>query len=877
MVQRTEGTGLSMRDAAARMGARPHTVTTGSEPRVPLDLRALKQSEGKPLIEPRDIFAGLGGRPWTRLRVEQDQVLKAWFSRRTERDLVIKQNTGGGKTVVGLLAAQSSLNERVGPAAYLVPDTYLVKQVIDEAHQLGLAVTDDPHSNQFRSGTAILVCTFEKVVNGRSTFGLAGDPYVTRIGTVVVDDAHAALIAGRKQFTLSIPPGHPAYDKAVSVFGPELKRQSPRHGGALVEGDRCAPLRIPFWSWAEKYERVTTLIAASAEDDTAKGVFFSWPLLADHLRLAVAAISDRGLQLRTPCPPIEQIPAFHLATRRIYLTATLADDGILVTELGADAGSVRTPITPERASDLGDRLILAPAALNPRVIDDTVRALARQFSRGDRDGDGHPEADPVNVVVLVPSDRAADAWDDHADHVLHVQDMKPVVDKMVDGEHVGVVVLVNKYDGVDLPGDACRLLVVDGVPTPLDPGEQREAGALAGSQSMRTRKVQRIEQGMGRGIRDAEDYCAVLLLGKQLALSLVAQADLDHFSPATRAQIGFSQRLAGMIEGEGLDAVREALNLFLNRDEDLKDASSQATAGVAYDPDGHVTAVAEARRQAWEQAAAADPGRAATTLRNALDGLEDLEKGWRLEEVATYQHEVDPTGAQGAIKAAKRLNTNVLMPVQAVSARPVRGHQQQAQATVDFLTVSYENGTALQLGVDQLLDDLAFRPGDDNVEAAEAALKLLGLHLGIRATRPEKELSAGPDGCWGLGPERNAVIELKTGTTRADTAIIKSETDQLSGAVSWNTDVGGPLQCVPVMIASDATLHPKASPPAGTRIITLETLESLKTHVRAFAADLAVHSKWHRPDAVAQALRDHQLVADKIIEHHSVKPQRPRA
>lgn len=49
-----------------------------------------------------------------------------------------------GKSVVGLLAAQSSLNEGIGLAAYLVPDTYLAKQVIDEAHQLGLAVTDDP-------------------------------------------------------------------------------------------------------------------------------------------------------------------------------------------------------------------------------------------------------------------------------------------------------------------------------------------------------------------------------------------------------------------------------------------------------------------------------------------------------------------------------------------------------------------------------------------------------------------------------------------------------------------------------------------------------------------------------------------------------------
>lgn len=86
----------------------------------------------------------------------------------------------------------------------------------------------------------------------------------------------------------------------------------------------------------------------------------------------------------------------------------------------------------------------------------------------------------------------------------------------------------------------------------------------------------------------------------------------------------------------------------------------RATAVVSYDPARHVSPVAQARRQAWEQVAAGDPDRAARTLRNALDDLEDVGKGWRLEEVATYQHEVvtyqhefDITGAQGTIKAAK--------------------------------------------------------------------------------------------------------------------------------------------------------------------------------------------------------------------------------
>ncbi|WNN38034.1 hypothetical protein RIN61_17665 [Pseudomonas inefficax] len=63
-------------------------------------------------IDPRKIFTTL--KRDTRFRRpldEQADVLDAWFTRRAARDLTLKMNTGGGKTVVGLLCLQSSLNE----------------------------------------------------------------------------------------------------------------------------------------------------------------------------------------------------------------------------------------------------------------------------------------------------------------------------------------------------------------------------------------------------------------------------------------------------------------------------------------------------------------------------------------------------------------------------------------------------------------------------------------------------------------------------------------------------------------------------------------------------------------------------------------------
>jgi replicative superfamily II helicase len=88
-----------------------------------VDWSRVGAGDREPLLRPRDIFAALPNRRWPYLRQEQGEVLEKWFARKEDRDIVIKQNTGGGKTAVGLLIAQSALNEGIGKAVYLAPDT----------------------------------------------------------------------------------------------------------------------------------------------------------------------------------------------------------------------------------------------------------------------------------------------------------------------------------------------------------------------------------------------------------------------------------------------------------------------------------------------------------------------------------------------------------------------------------------------------------------------------------------------------------------------------------------------------------------------------------------------------------------------------------
>ncbi|MDP9868816.1 MULTISPECIES: DUF6245 family protein [Streptosporangium] len=404
------------------------------------------------------------------------------------------------------------------------------------------------------------------------------------------------LATTEAQFRLSIPSSHTAYDDLLNEFERDLRAQSPKAWADLETDDPTATVPVPFWSWTARQDRVMQILHPCASDDDFK---FTWPLIDDVLDLCTVTVTSTSTSTQTspPCPPIAMIPAFATARRRVYLTAALSDDSILVTDFNASPEDIAQPVTPGSTADLGDRMILAPIALNPSLYPKAVRVPARQYADGDRDGDGTPDAKPVNVVVLVPSNRAAAPWRSHAAHVWRAGELQDGVAALKDG-HVELVVLVNKYDGIDLPKEACELLILDGVPRPMDATECREAAVLSGSSTILARQLQRIEQGMGRGVRDSEDHCAVLLLGAHQSIAL----------------------------------------------HDPKQ----------YDTTGLVRQEAVALRQAFDLAATGRRSDAADRLKKVIPTITDpAVHGWLTEQRAAYFHHVDAAAAQQRPAAAQ--------------------------------------------------------------------------------------------------------------------------------------------------------------------------------------------------------------------------------
>lgn len=816
--------------------------------------RMLAQADSPVAIEPRELYASLPNKVdgYGYLRDVQGQVLTKWHERRGEQDLVIKVNTGAGKTIDGLVILQSYLNAGEGPALYVAPSKYLAERVREEAARIGVLTVDDPDNAKYRSGEAICVINVNKLFNGKSVF--RGDrPTLSPapIGAVVIDDAHAALATARASLSIDIPYKDPAFGELLNLFRPDLEAHSANDLLDVVDQSPSAVLRVPFWSWRSHLEEARAILHKFRNSD---GLAFAWPAVKDVLPYCRAVFTGRQLTITPLCSPVAQITNFHEAKHRIYLTATLADDSVLVTDFGADPTSVAVPITPTSAGDIGERMILAPMELNPTIAPELARNAIAAL------------ADKHNVVVIVPSTRAATMWTDYAAEggIVYADDVGATV-KRLRTEHVGLVVFVNKYDGIDLPGDACRVLVLDGLPESFSGKERLETQLTSRTSGFDDRQVQRIEQGMGRGVRSNEDHCVVFLLGARLTQLVNDPDTFAMFSPATQAQLRQSRQIAGDLADQPLSAIMGVAQQLLDRDEDWIKFARSALAGILPAP-GNVSAAAGARRRAFDAAVAGDISGALQALTDAVNATSDVrQQGWLLEQQAVYIDRADPERAQKVLTAARAKNSDVLRPLSGNLYQKLSPTAEQAAAASDHLVRLYGNDpTKLRVAFEALIDNLRFNP--DRVEAFEQGLRDLALHIGLAAQRPEHEIGDGPDGLWALGNLKFWVIEAKSGAVAK--FISRHYINQLAGSINWfRQRYDASVTATPIMIHPSDTLSKDASPVAGARIITEAKMALVCRALRAFADALVAAGRWDDPDIVAGLLTGHKLRASDLYSY----------
>lgn len=820
-----------------------------------IDFGKLNLSNNNLQIEPRNIFMGLPKRKkrYDYPRDVQTEVWKQWYEVRDNENNIIKMNTGSGKTVVGLVILKSCLNEGKGPALFVVPDNYLVQQVYNEAQELGILATTDADDISFLRKQAILITNIQTLVNGKSKFGMRVDNNID-IGSIIIDDVHACLATIETQYCINIPVKDSAYQELIDLFSDSLKEQSENKYSDIVDDENpLVNMLVPFWSWQSKQRDVYTILSKNKGKDYTE---FNFPLLKECLPFCNCMISSKKVEISPSCIPIHKIRSFVHAKRKIYMSATLSDDSPFVTALDIKPEKIEKVISPEKANDIGDRLILFPHVMNKSISDDEIKHKLKKISND------------YNVVVIVPSYFRSKYWDDVADMTLTSLNMNDGVTKLKNG-HVGLTVLVNKYDGIDLPDDACRVLVIDGLPNMRSEYDCFEQNANPLNRRLCSEQIQKIEQGMGRGVRSNTDYCAIVLMGRGLADIIYTSEGYSYFSDATKAQYDLSENLWNQMEKPSVNDIFDLSQYLLLRDDNWVSVSKEVLSTVKYLSYPNFNDVSIARRKAFNFCENRNWNEAANVLQEVAKNTDDLElRGLIKQYIAQCTNFHNPEQAQQILLSANSDNRMLLHPLSGIQFEKVINKTgTQAQFFVDYVSKKNISHNNYILKINSLLEKLTFAP--DSSKTFERSINDISFLIGIYSNRPEEEYGKGPDNFWDIGNSKYLVIECKNGTITE--TICKHDCNQLNGSINWFTSnyPSTSSSCYPIMIHNSHIFEYACSPNENIRIMTPELLDKFKRNVLMFAENVTKPDVYNNTVQINQLLNQFKLLGTQIVDNYT--------
>jgi hypothetical protein len=846
---------------------------------MPINFSKLVSLSNHQSIEPRDIFMALPDkdRSYGYPRDVQTEVWKQWFTKRSEKNVIIKMNTGSGKTIVGLTILQSCLNEGKGSAVYIVPDNYLVQQVCCEAKKLGILVACDVYDESdnkiekgednyhFTNGKAILVANIHKLVNGKSVFGMRQSGNV-KIGSIIIDDVHACLDTIEQRHTIFIESAHKLYGSIIKIFSVDrevsenqtfcdiIGSQDPRHYYLL-----------PFWVWQKHSMNIYKLLT-EPEFSSEPFVMFNLPLLRDNWKTCNCVISVRGIELTMKGIPNNKISSFEQAQRRIFMSATLADDSVFVSTIGLKHTDIENIITPEKADDLGERLILFLKHLNPKITDEHIKQILKKLST------------KANVVVIVPSFERVSFWSDvQPQQVLSSRDKNIVsgITLLKNGGHIGLTILVNKYDGIDLPDDACRILVIDGLPAMRSGYDIVIQSINPNDKRICREQIQKIEQGMGRGVRSNSDYCVIVFMGDKLADAMANQDGDKFFSKATYEQLSLSRQLwEQLMESEKKPQAKEVFSLtkyILLRDPEWINASKSRLAMIEYNRSANVDSIAVAMRNAFEKECIERYDEAFSIIETEMKKTDDEKtKGLLIQYMAEYRNFTNPAHAQELLLSARNLNPMVLKPITGIQFERLQcSPNGQAAYAIKHISDNGQKINDYLIYVDSILGSLIFL--ENSANQFEQALKNVASVIGIYSSRPEVEYGGiAPDNLFALENSEYAVIECKNGTTTEN--ISKHDCEQLLSSVQWfkNHYMDRSLTCYPIMIHNSKVFSYEASPSSDMRIMTPELLSDFCSAVKKFSEAIVQNDVIGNIKEVEKLLSHLELNGKQIIQKYTV-------
>jgi len=484
---------------------------------------------------PEELIRDLPRRKFPDAMDHQKQVMKLYMEDALDRpDVALQLPTGSGKTLVGLLIAEWRRRKFKEKIVYLCPTKQLVNQVVEQAEEkYGITVRgftrskndyDSTAKAEYQNADCVAITTYSSLFNT--------NPFFNDADIIILDDAHASenyishfwsLQINRLESELSS-----LHEALCLILKPFLKS----YDYARLRGEYNDKMGS---GWVDK---ITTKDLISIRDEVIEvidahkdvsDIGFTWSLIRDHLHACQIYLSSNSILIRPLIPPTWTHDAFSNPKQRIYMSATLGSGGDLERLMGRKS-IYRIPVPGEwDKQGVGRRFFIFPEMSFDKAKTDELKIeLMKKAGRS---------------LVLVPNNNLLDEVSAVVSKEIGFDIYKStdieVSKKVFIESPKSVAIMSNRYDGIDFPGDECRLLFIEGLPKATNLQEKFIMHRMTAAILFNERIQTRVLQAIGRCTRSLEDYSAIVISGEDLTNYLGNIKKREYFHPELQAELKF--------------------------------------------------------------------------------------------------------------------------------------------------------------------------------------------------------------------------------------------------------------------------------------------------------------------------------------------------
>ncbi|HEY5370819.1 MAG TPA: DEAD/DEAH box helicase family protein [Hanamia sp.] len=832
--------------------------------------KKLHDGQGKKNENPIDIYDTLDrASDKGPLRVSQLDVLQNWFENyRNRSDIIIKLHTGAGKTLIGLLILQSKLNSNDLPVMYLCPNKFLVDQTCEQAKQFGIKFCMVDSNNRlpqdFLDGKAILIATTQLLFNGLTKFGLKYNSLL--VDSLILDDSHACIETINDTFTIKIKRENKLYQELFSLFESDLEDQGEASTEEIRQGEFSSLLIVPYWAWIDKIQEVVKLLVKYRGESF---MVFVWDLIKDIIKDCQCIVSGSSIEISPYNNPLNVFGTFSRANHKVFMSATTSNDAFFIKGLGVQLDVIKNPLKYADEKWSGEKMILTPYFINPEFNNPTLVSL---FAKGN-------DKRKSGIVALTPNNKKAEHWKRAGAEFPNTAEIQSAIKRVKDGDYSKTIVLSNRYEGIDLPDDSCRILILDSKPISIGLSDRLQEVFRESSKIIDLKIAQKIEQGMGRAVRGEKDYCVIIVTGMNLITILASNRLRKFFSAQTNKQIDIGKSTGELITEQAttddpIELLNQILSVSLKRDDTWKQFYVQEMNSITeIDSYDEIYKQLQLEKRAEELCSSHQYIEAVKTIQLLIDECIDpndkIERAYYLQEMARYSYQSQKTTSNEYQIQAYILNRLLLKPPHGIEFQKLEINAKRSTNIIKWIS-QFDKYSELQLKVNELLSDLSFGKKADTFERA---LNEFGLAIGFACERPDKELKKGPDNLWNVHENKYILFECKNEVNEDRAEIVKGETGQMNNACAWfksnyHIDASKYILIIPPRMIESSTgfNYP-------VEILTKKGLRKLKESFKNFFMEFSSYDLTMITEIqIEKYLQMHKLTVDEILSEYAVRP-----